>query len=238
MKTLLPLLFVLLSARLVTADDRPNIVFFFTDDQTISTLGCYGNSVVQTPNIDALAARGTRFENMFVSHSICWVSRTTILSGLTGRSYGTPGNHELARPEAVNTLYSDLLRERGYRTGYFGKWHAKMPKGFKQGDHFDEFEAIGRNPYYKTMPDGSLRHETEVIVDRGVEFIKNQPKDQPFALNMWFNACHAEDGDRRPGIGHFPWPRSVDGMYEDIQIAEPRLNAPEIFDALPDFLKT
>lgn len=238
MKTLFPLLLLLLSARLVVADDRPNIVFFFTDDQTTSTLGCYGNPVVQTPNIDALAARGTRFENMFVSHSICWVSRTTILSGLTGRSYGTPGNHELARPDAVNTLYSDLLRQQGYRTGYFGKWHAKMPKGFKQTDHFDEFEAIGRNPFYKTMPDGSLRHETEVIVDRGVEFIQNQPTDQPFALNMWFNACHAEDGDRRPGIGHFAWPRAVDGMYDDIQIAQPRLNAPEIFDALPEFLKT
>ena len=64
------------------ADDCPNIVFFFTDDQTTSTLGCYGNSVVQTPNIDALARRGTRFENAFVSHSICWVSRTTIRTAL------------------------------------------------------------------------------------------------------------------------------------------------------------
>ena len=55
---------------------------------------------------------------------------------------------------------------------------------------------------------------------------------------MWFNACHAEDGDRRPGIGHFPWPRAVDGMYEEIDVAPPRLNDPEIFDSLPDFLKT
>ncbi len=217
---------------------QPNIVFFFADDQTTSTLGCYGNDVVQTPNIDALAERGTRFNNAFVSHSICWVSRTTILTGLTGRSYGMPGNRDQAKPDAVATLYSDILREHGYRTGYFGKWHAKMPKGYRQTDHFDEFEAIGRNPFYKKQPDGSLRHETEVIVDRGIEFVKSQPKDKPFALNMWFNACHAEDGDRRPGIGHFAWPRAVDGMYDDIQIAAPRLNAPEIFNALPDFLKT
>ena len=220
------------------AADRPNIVFFFTDDQTTSTLGCYGNDVVQTPNIDQLASQGTRFSNAFVSHSICWVSRTTILTGLTGRTYGIPGARDQARPEAVQTLYSDILRDNGYRTGYFGKWHAKMPKSFKKEDHFDEFQAIGRNPFYKKQADGSIRHETEVIVDRGIDFVKSQPKGKPFALNMWFNSCHAEDGDRRPGIGHFAWPRAVDGMYDDITIAPPKLNDPAIFEALPDFLKT
>ncbi|MDF1824623.1 MAG: sulfatase-like hydrolase/transferase [Verrucomicrobiales bacterium] len=228
---------VVVSLNSAFTDDRPNIVFFFTDDQTTSTIGCYGNPIVQTPNIDALARGGVRFENAFVSHSICWVSRTTILSGLTGRSYGTPGDPEKAKPEAVETLYSDILRENGYRTGYFGKWHAKMPKGYDPADHFDEFEAIGRNPFYKEQPDGSLRHETEVIVDRGVEFLKRQPKGKPFALNMWFNACHAEDGDRRPGIGHFAWPRAVDGLYEDTEMYPPRLNDPEIFNSQPDFLK-
>ncbi|QDT79716.1 Arylsulfatase [Gimesia maris] len=220
------------------ADDKPNIVFFFADDQTTSTLGCYGNQVVKTPNIDELAVRGTRFSNACVSQAICWVSRTTILTGLTGRSYGTPANPEMTRPDAVETLYTDLLRENGYRVGFYGKWHAKMPKGFQREKHFDEFEAISRNPYYKKQPDGSLRHETELIVDRGIEFLKTQPKGKPFALNLWFNACHAEDSDRRPGIGHFPWPRAVDGMYEDVTIAPPRLNAPEIFDGQPDFLKT
>jgi len=217
---------------------RPNIIFFFADDQTTSTLGCYGNEVVSTPNIDDLAKRGVRFDNAFVSHSICWVSRTSILTGLTGRTYGTPGNRELAKAESVAELYTDILKNNGYRTGYFGKWHAKMPKGYQREDHFDEFEAIGRNPYYKQLPDGTLRHETELIVDRGIEFIQSQPKDQPFALNLWFNACHAEDGDRRPGIGHFAWPRSVDGMYDDMTIAPPKLNSAEVFDALPDFLKT
>ncbi|MEQ8856499.1 MAG: sulfatase-like hydrolase/transferase [Gimesia sp.] len=229
---------LLLSLGKSEAAERPNIVFFFADDQTTSTVGCYGNQVIQTPNIDELAKRGTRFEKAYVSQPICWVSRTTILTGLTGRSYGTPSNPEQARPDAVQTLYTDLLREQGYRTGFYGKWHAKMPKDFKREGHFDEFEAISRNPYYKKQPDGSLRHETELIVDRGIEFVKSQPKGKPFALNLWFNACHAEDSDRRPGIGHFPWPRAVDGMYEDIEIAPPRLGDPEIFNAQPNFLQT
>ncbi|MEE2642572.1 MAG: sulfatase-like hydrolase/transferase [Planctomycetota bacterium] len=234
-------LFALMITSLVNrsvADERPNIVFFFTDDQTNSTLGCYGHPLVQTPNIDRLASRGTRFTNAFVSHSICWVSRTTILTGLTGRGYGTRGAHDQARPDAVETLYTDILRSKGYRTGQFGKWHAKMPRGYKREDHFDEFEAIGRNPFYKKQKDGTLRHETELIVDRGIRFLREHPRDQPFALNMWFNACHAEDGDRRPGIGHFPWPRAMDGMYEEDEIAPPRLNDPKIFESQPDFLKT
>ncbi len=237
MKSHFPI-FIFFALLSVSLAKKPNIVFFFTDDQTSSALGCYGHPLAKTPNIDQLASMGTRFENAFVSQSICWVSRTTILTGLTGRSYGVPGNHDLARPEAVENLYVDYLRDAGYRTGFAGKWHAKMPKGWKAQDHFDEFHQIGRNPFYKKQEDGTLRHETELIVDRGIEFIETHPKDKPFAMNMWFNACHAEDGDRRPGIGHFPWPRAMDGMYEDDEIASPRLNDPAIFEKQPDFLKT
>lgn len=238
MKQILAAVLAVLLPLAASAAKKPNIVFFFTDDQTTSTLGCYGHPFVQTPNIDRLAAEGTRFANSFVSHSICWVSRTSILTGLTGRSYGEPGDPNTTRPEAVKSFYTDLLREAGYRTAHYGKWHTNLPKGNQPQDHFDEFEAIGRNPFYKKQPDGSLRHETEVIVDRGIDFIRRQPKDKPFAINMWFNACHAEDSDRRPGIGMFPWPRAVDGLYETETIPPPRLSDPAIFESQPDFLKT
>lgn len=233
---LLTTLFCTLGSTIQAA--KPNIVFFFTDDQTYSTLGCYGHPIVKTPHIDSLAERGVRFQNAFVSQSICWVSRSSILTGLTGRSYGTAEDPEQPRPEVSRTLYTDLLREHGYRTGHYGKWHTKLAKGDKPEAHFDEYEAITRNPFYKKQPDGSLRHETELIIDRGIEFLKKQPKDQPFALNLWFNACHAEDNDRRPGIGHYPWPSSANGLYEDMEMYAPRLNDPTIFEKLPDFFKT
>jgi arylsulfatase A-like enzyme len=175
---------------------------------------------------------------MFVSHSICWVSRVTILTGLTGRGYGVYGQRDTAKPEAVKELYSDILKKQGYNTAYFGKWNAKMPKGWKMQEHFDRIEPVGRNPFYKKMPDGSLRHETEVIVDKGISFMKEQSKDKPFYVTMSFNACHAEDGDRRPGVGHFPWPRAVDGMYDDITIPKAKLDTKEILDSQPNFLKT
>ncbi len=216
---------------------RPNILFFLTDDQRHDTLGCAGHRIVQTPTIDRLAAQGVRFENMFVSHSICWVSRTTILTGLTARTFGSPAQPDVAQPDALTHLFPDLMRTAGYRVGFFGKWHAKMPKGFQPAAHFDAFEAIFRNPYFKRQADGSQRHETELIADRGIEFLEQQSADQPFVLNLWFNAAHAEDRDRRPGSGHFPWPQAVDGMYDDQQIPPPRLGGEEIFANQPEFLK-
>jgi choline-sulfatase len=241
MKIFLTLLLMVagaLTAQAAEPADRPNIIFLLADDQTTSVLGCYGHPFVQTPQLDALAARGTRFQNAFVSQSICWVSRTTLLTGLTGRSYGTPDNPEQTRPDAAKTLYTDILRDNGYRTGFFGKWHAKMPKGYQPSEHFDVFEEIFRDPFFKKQPDGSLRHETDLIVDRGIEFVKQNPKDKPFSMNLWFNACHGEDGDRRPGIGHFPWPQSADGLYEEMTMPQPRINDPAVFEALPDFFQT
>ncbi len=219
------------------AAERPNIVFLMTDDQRNDTLGCVGHPIIQTPNIDRLASSGVRFQNMFVSSSICWVSRATILTGQHARSWGSPAKPDAIRSGRANDVYPKMLHNAGYRTGFFGKWHAKMPAGFNKRSHFDAYEDIFRHPYFKKQPDGSLRHTTQIIGDRAVDFLKSQPQDQPFALTLWFNASHAEDGDKRPGIGHFPWPKVVDGMYDDVVMPSPRLGDPAIFDTQPQFLK-
>ncbi|MGI9458820.1 MAG: hypothetical protein ACR2NF_02380 [Pirellulales bacterium] len=82
------------------------------------------------------------------------------------------------------------------------------------------------------MSDGTLRHTTELIGDRGSEFLRTQRSSKrPFCLNLWFNAGHAEDRDQRPGIGHYPWPRVMNGKCDDITIPSPRLSAPETYEA-------
>ena len=113
-----------------------------------------------------------------------------------------------------------------------------MPKSFRPEDHFDEYDKIFRNPYFKAMPDGTQRHTTELIADRGIEFLKtHREKKRSFCLNLWFNAGHAEDRDREAGIGYYPCPRAMDGKYEDITIPAPHLSAPAIYQAHPEFFK-
>ncbi|MBL9114614.1 MAG: sulfatase [Verrucomicrobiaceae bacterium] len=218
-------------------ESRPNILFFFADDQRYDTLSCAGHPVVQTPNIDALAEKGVRFSNAHVTTAVCWVSRAVVFTGQWARSHVQRNAVPKVKPDAVTTLYPLQLRKAGYRTGHFGKWHFMGPADFKPEEQFDAFEQIGRNPYIKTLPDGTKRHETDIVCDRGISFLKEQSKDKPFCLQLSFNAAHAEDGDKRPGIGHYPWPSSTDGMYEDRSIPPPRLGASNIFEAHPQFLK-
>jgi len=219
------------------AAPRPNILFLFADDQRWDTLSCAGHDIVRTPTIDRLAEQGVRFSNAHVTTAVCWVSRAVVLTGQWARSHAEPKSIPTVKPEALTTMFPEVLRGAGYRTGHIGKWHMIAPPGFKPEEHYDVYEAVTRNPYFKTMPDGTKKHETDIVCDKGIEFIKSQPKDKPFCLNLWFNAAHAEDNDHRPGIGLYPWPPSTDGMYEDRSIPPARLGAASIFDAHPQFLK-
>ena len=218
-------------------DTRPNILFLMADDQRNDTLGCAGHPIVKTPNIDRMAADGVRFENMFVTSPIGWLSRATILTGQYARSYGTPTRPETVRFGQADDIFAGKLRAAGYRTGFYGKLGARVAGDFRNPTHFDVFSTHGRDPYFKKQFDGTNRHETEVTGDRAIHFLKSQRTDRPFALMLWFNAPHANDSDKQPGSGHFPWPKAVDGMYEDVEIPAPRLSDPAIYEAQPDFLK-
>jgi arylsulfatase A-like enzyme len=220
---------------------RPNIVFVLVDDQRNDSLGCAGHPFIRTPNVDRLAEQGVRFENAFVTTSICMASRACIFTGMTERSHGyTGGPCTPVMTQDVDTSFPVLLRQAGYRTGFFGKQHVRFQEGQRRalGRMFDSCRVLGRNPYFKKTRDGTKRHVGEIIGDESVKFVKAQRKDRPFFLYMSFNISHAEDGDKRPGIGHFPWPRQEDGLYDDIDPPGPALSDPKYFDSLPRFLQT
>ena len=216
---------------------QPNILFFLIDDQRFETLGCYGHPIVKTPNIDRLAEEGVRFTSAYVTTSICMASRATIFTGMTARSNGVSFGMTPLDSLRGAEVYPVAMRDHGYRTGFIGKFGFNITGNGQPGNWFDFFKPLGRNPYFKEMEDGSLRHETELCGDYAIDFLRSQDKEKPFCLSVSFNASHAEDGDKRPGIGHFPWPKAVDGMYEDIDVPEPRLSDTAIYNAMPQFLK-
>jgi arylsulfatase A-like enzyme len=233
---LVPALVLCLGAMARDVSDRPNILFFLVDDQRDDTLGCAGHPILKTPHIDGLAARGVRFRNAFVTTSICAASRASIFAGLYERTHGyTFGTGPMRRGD-LEPSYPYLLRRAGYRTGFAGKFGVDAPSDTVEA-MFDVFEPLDRNPYFKEMPDGSMRHETDINADRAIEFIRSTPRGRPFCMSVSFNAAHAEDNDGRPGIGHFPWPQSTHGMYEYIEIPPPRLGDPAIFESQPEFLR-
>ena len=218
--------------------DQPNILFFLVDDQRNDTLGCSGHGIIKTPTIDKLAAEGIRFENMFVTTSICAASRASIFTGLTERTHGYTFGRLPVSEQHVAASYPAVLRETGYRTGMIGKFGINVAGGKKSILRmFNYFKPIGRNPYFKNMPGGVRRHETELCGDAAIEFLRSQKPSRPFCLQVCFNASHAEDTDRRPGTGHFPWPKAVDGMYDDVAMPAPRLGGAKYFEAAPEFLR-
>lgn len=102
-------------------DQQPNVLIIMTDQQRADHLGCYGNPIVKTPNLDALAARGTRFDQFYVSNPICQPNRAALATGQLTTVNGCRKNGiPLSRD---STTYADILRSAGYRTGLVGKAH-------------------------------------------------------------------------------------------------------------------
>lgn len=210
--------------------DRPDLLLVVSDDHRYDALSCAGHPVVQTPTIDSLANRGVRFQNAFVTTSICAASRATIFTGLTERSHGYTFGTPPLDPAWVKHSYPAVLRSAGYRTGFVGKFGVEI-EGEPSAELFESFVPLGRSPYLKSTASGP-RHVTDLIGDRAIEFIDSTPSDQPFCLSISFNAAHAEDGDK---ANQFPPPPSESSLYSDQSMDLPRLV--ESFPALPEFLR-
>ena len=157
-------------------EERPNIVVFIADDAGMD-YGCYGNPHIHTPNIDALAAKGVRFENAFITSPQSSPSRTSMLSGYFPHTIGTEDLHT-PLPDSVKILPA-YLKEAGYRTGIMLKGHIGNT-GMSQFDWYDE-----GFPLYFQDP---VEWET-TAVDRFSTFVGND-KDTPFFLWVGFVDPH------------------------------------------------
>ena len=125
---------------------RPNIVYIMTDDHTAQALSAYGNSHLQTPNLDRIAEEGVLFRNSFVANSLSGPSRACMLTGKHSHINGFTNNEHGIFDGSQQTM-PKLLQAAGYQTALIGKWHlVSEPTGF---DHWDIL--IGQGEYYNPL---------------------------------------------------------------------------------------
>lgn len=207
---------LLLSLTLAHSETRPNILILFTDDQGTLDLNCYGATDLNTPHMDSLAETGVRFTKAY-AHTVCCPSRAALLTGrhpnrggvqnwLQGDRNGSDAHNANMNPSEITI--AEVLKEAGYQTALFGKWHlgakvghGPLDQGFdKHFGHLSGFidnythyflhgqgyhdlydnneEVFRRNEYFPTM-----------IVDEAITFISEERED-PFFAMVSFNLPH------------------------------------------------
>ncbi|MFT5884132.1 MAG: arylsulfatase A-like enzyme [Arcticibacterium sp.] len=149
---LLPLAFLFQSATSLTSKKKPNIVLIFMDDMGYGDLSCYGASTYRTPNIDKLAIDGIRFTNFLSAQAVCSASRAGLMTGSYPNRLGVSGAFFPGAGVGIadeEVTIAEMLKEKGYATGIFGKWHLGHEKQFLPLQHgFDEYVGL---PYSNDM---------------------------------------------------------------------------------------
>ncbi len=208
----------------------PNIVLFFCDDLGYGDLGAYGHPSIRTPNLDQLAVKGVKFTNFYSGSPACTASRYALL---TGRYPVHSGFSWVLYPKSERGIHpneitlAEGLKERGYATGGFGKWHLGTTKQayLPLQNGFDEYLGL---PYSNDMlppnhPDIALLNGNDTLemnpdqatltkryTERAITFIEAN-KEQPFFCYMPYAMPHVP---LHPGIAFQG--KSARGIYGDV----------------------
>ncbi|MBT8045128.1 MAG: sulfatase [Verrucomicrobiae bacterium] len=220
LKLIIGLVVVVVCHARVSASEKPNIIWIFSDDHSYQTIGAYGGRLQHlnmTPNIDRLAAEGMRFDRCYVSNSICGPARAVLLTGKHSHLNGKRDNKGGFNHDQMN--FAKILQKNGYQTAMIGKIHLN---GKMQGfDYWDVLPGQGKynNPLFISAQ-GKEKNEgyvTDVITDKTLQWLKDQrDKSKPFMLMMHHKAPHRN---------WMPAKRHMD-KYADVTIPEP----PTLFD--------
>ena len=184
------ILFLSLSILAIGAD-KPNILFIFTDDHAVQSIGVYGSKINKTPNIDRIAKEGAIFLNSFCANSICGPSRACILTGKHSHKNGFMRNGN--KFNGNQFTFPQVLQKNGYTTALFGKWHLSSdPTGF------DAWEILpGQGSYYNPnfyTKDKKTKYTgycTTIVTDMTLKWLdKERDKSKPFLLMCQHKAPH------------------------------------------------
>ena len=205
----------LMIASFARAADRPNVLFIFSDDHALRTIGCYEGSINETPNLDRIASEGAIFNRSFNVNSICCPSRAAIMTGKHSHANGITGNG--SHWNGNQWVYPRALGEAGYQTSLIGKWHLHG----NPTDEYQHWEILsgkgGQGSYYNPSflsangPSKVEGHSTEIITDKALDWLKNRDASKPFLLCAHYKVPH---------IHRIPSPKHM-GEYDDYEFPEP-----------------
>lgn len=219
---------------------RPNFLFIITDQHRADHLGCYGNKVVRTPNIDSIAQGGTRWDRFYVANPICMPNRASIM---TGRMCSVHGARHNGIPLSKNhTTFVELLRDAGYKTGLIGKSHLQAFTDLPASNVFDPEEG-------KHTPSAHLRDafkDNRHSEDYELEQARNWDKPlQERTDSDFYGFSHVEvatgHADQAKG-DYLLWAREQDANFDTLvgpenALADNRINAPQAWrTAVPEAL--
>ncbi|MDR1672777.1 MAG: arylsulfatase [Bacteroidales bacterium] len=199
-----------------TDDRRPNIIYILADDLGYGDLGCYGQQLIKTPNIDRLAKDGMRFTRFYAGCPVSAPSRSSLVTGLhTGHTpirgnKGVPPEGQHPQPADTYTI-GKMLQAGGYATGCFGKWGLGYPgsEGMPENQGFETFfgyncQTLAHNYYPHRLwsnkdtvwlkgneGEGKAQYAQDVIHREAIRFIRDN-KDKPFFAYLTYVLPHAE----------------------------------------------
>ena len=193
---------------------KPNVIVILADDLGYGDLSAWGGRDLRTPNIDALAASGVRFDRFYANSPVCSPTRAALLTGCYPDTVGVPGVIRTAPANSWGYLAANAqllparLRDAGYHSALIGKWHLGLEapnlpneRGFHHfhgflGDMMDDYYLHRRHDRnYMRLNDREIDpqgHATDLFTEWAIEYLasrKSQP--EPFFLYLAYNAPHA-----------------------------------------------
>ena len=198
------------------APARPNIVFILADDLGNFDLGCYGQKLIKTPNIDRIAAEGMLFKQAYTGATVCAPSRSCLMTGQHTGHTTVRANHSLRTKQRVplnagDVTVAKVLKEVGYATGIFGKWGLGEPEttslpnrhgfddwfGFLNQDHAVDYytDYLWRNQNREILKGnlngGKKEYTTDLFTREAKRFIRQHQRD-PFFLYLPYTTPHKD----------------------------------------------
>ena len=234
---------------------KPNFIIIFTDDHGYADVGCFGSNLIRTPQLDQMAREGMRFTN-FYAQTVCGPSRASLMTGcypLRVARWHNISDEVMPRLDLREVTVAEVLKDEGYATGMFGKWHLAGPR---QDDYLTDLMPIhqGFDYYFGTARSGDvapvrkpnhlqlmrgdkvIETDTDISLltqrytDEAIGFIRNNhfPKEHPFFIYLAFNMPHVPLAASKPFRG-----KSPRGLYGDV-VEEIDWNVGRLLDALKE----